>query len=439
MNTPICDFINEYAESGMTRFHMPGHKGRGILGVEGKDITEIKGADELFAPEGIIAESEANAAWLFGSGATLYSTEGSSLCIRTMLALVSQFARSESRTVLAGRNAHRAFITACALLDLDVVWLWPEEYSLCSCNIGADQVEQALAGMEEKPCAVYVTSPDYLGNTLDIRGVSEAAHRYNVPLVVDNAHGAYLKFLPESLHPLDLGADMCCDSAHKTLPVLTGGAYLHISKDAPRAFAANAKYAMSIFASTSPSYLILQSLDAANVLINESWRADLVGCAVKLKSFRERFERKGWSFWGDEALKLTICTADGIKLAGQLRTFKIECEYADPDYVVLMMSPYNIEELMRLDAAMSLMEPEKLSKEVLTLEKPEKALSIREAAFAPARVIPAGEAIGRIMASETLSCPPAISVAVSGEIINESTARAFEYYGIKEVRVVEQN
>jgi arginine/lysine/ornithine decarboxylase len=130
--------------------------------------------------------------------------------------------------------------------------------------------------MGRKPCAVYVTSPDYLGNQQDLAGLSAVCAARGIPLLVDNAHGAYLHFLPQPAHPLDLGATACCDSAHKTLPVLTGGAYLHIAKNAPERYARDAKRAMALFGSTSPSYLILQSLDRANAYLAggyaESWR-----------------------------------------------------------------------------------------------------------------------------------------------------------------------
>ena len=113
----------------------------------------------------------------------------------------------------------------------------------------------------ERLCAVYITSPDYLGGVQDIAALAEVCHARGVPLLVDNAHGAYLKFLSPSRHPLDLGADMCCDSAHKTLPVLTGGAYLHVAKGAMAAYEAEARHSLAVFGSSSPSYLILQSLD----------------------------------------------------------------------------------------------------------------------------------------------------------------------------------
>ena len=224
MNTPIVDFVRDYEKKNMMRMHMPGHKGVNILGCESMDITEIQGADSLYEAEGIIAESEANATELFGTAKTLYSTEGSSQCIRAMMYLAVNASRKEKKPfVLAARNVHKAFLYAAALVDFDVKWLWPEEmHSLCSCKVTPEMVEKELSSQEELPAAVYLTSPDYLGGCADIQGIAKVCHKYGTILAVDNAHGAYLHFLERAVHPIDLGADICCDSAHKTLPVLTG-------------------------------------------------------------------------------------------------------------------------------------------------------------------------------------------------------------------------
>ena len=222
MQTPIADFIRKYIDSDISRLHMPGHKGKGTLGCEQWDITEIEGADALYEADGIIRQSCENASTLFGSATTLYSTEGSSQCIRAMLYLAITNRRHRGRpVVVAARNVHKAFVYAAALLDFDVVWLYPQQgvNSICSCPITAEQVESTLAGLEMPPAAVYLTSPDYMGGMADISAIAKVCHRHGTILAVDNAHGAYLKFLPQSLHPLDLGADICCDSAHKTLPV----------------------------------------------------------------------------------------------------------------------------------------------------------------------------------------------------------------------------
>ena len=125
MNTPVVDFVRRYARQRTTRMHMPGHKGRGPLGCEELDITEIAGADELYEAEGIIAQSEANATQLFGTARTYYSTEGSSQCIRAMLHLALQMrpAKAGRPVLLAARNAHKALLYAAALLDFDIQWL----------------------------------------------------------------------------------------------------------------------------------------------------------------------------------------------------------------------------------------------------------------------------------------------------------------------------
>ena len=142
MNTPICDFVRRYAESGALRLHMPGHKGFGTLGVEHLDITEIDGADSLYEASGIIRESEQNASALFGCD-TYYSTEGSSLCIRAMLYLAVLHAQSRRRKPLiaTGRNAHKTFLSAAALLDFDVMWLYPhQDESYLSCRPKAEEL-----------------------------------------------------------------------------------------------------------------------------------------------------------------------------------------------------------------------------------------------------------------------------------------------------------
>ena len=307
MTTPICDFVRRYAAAGGTRLHMPGHKGRDVLGCETLDITEIAGADRLYPAEGIIRESEENAASLFGSARTLYSTEGSSLCIRAMLYLVLLHARQAGRkpVILAARNAHKTLMTAAALLDLDIRWLYAREGDLLTCPIDPGDLDRALA--ETEPAAFYLTSPDYIGHLQDIAALAAVCHARGVPLLADNAHGAYLRFMEQDLHPMTLGADLCCDSAHKTLPCLTGGAYLHVGRAAPPLFAREAEGALALFASTSPSYLILASLDAVNGLLGGELPGQLRRCAVRTGELKARLAAAGWLMTGEEPMKITLC------------------------------------------------------------------------------------------------------------------------------------
>ena len=131
---------------------------------------------------------------------TLYSTEGSSLAIRAMLHLALIHNGGKRATVLAGRNAHKVFVSAAALLDFDIEWLVASNASYLSCPISADDVKSKIAAMQKKPAAVYITSPDYLGNVTDIEAIARVCHEAGVLLLVDNAHGAYLAFTQPSRH-----------------------------------------------------------------------------------------------------------------------------------------------------------------------------------------------------------------------------------------------
>ena len=494
ITTPIADFVNEYIEKNTIRMHMPGHKGVKHLGAEAMDITEIKGADVLYHADGIIAESEANAARIFGAARTIYSTEGSSLCIRAMLMLVTMLASSKGRrraVIAAGRNAHKSFITAAGLVDADVIWMYADGTEACeradttslensigakacectgsetdtetssetgivSCRLSADDIEQHI--LSSNPDAVYITSPDYLGNMADIKGIAAVCHRQNCLLLVDNAHGAYLALEEAALftknlngksvlrtaskHPMALGADLCCDSAHKTLPVLTGGAYLHIAGCAPQLCKEAAEQAMSMFASTSPSYLVLQSLDLANKLMSEELPEQLEVIKKKAEQAKQRLIKAGWKLIGDESIKLTLSAKPygytGEELADILREHNIEPEFSDPDYLVQMISMDTADsDIDSLTELLVNIERRPAIKDEAPILKPGKVkLSIREALFSEAETIPVCKAGGRILAEPGVTCPPAVPIAVCGEVIDDNTIACFKYYGIESVRVV---
>ncbi|MBQ6824403.1 MAG: aminotransferase class V-fold PLP-dependent enzyme [Clostridia bacterium] len=434
MNTPICDFVRRYAQSGVQRLHMPGHKGQGSLGIEPLDITEVAGADSLYEAEGIIRESEQNASLLFGCP-TFFSTEGSSQCIRAMLYLAMLDAKRKGKpfVVAAGRNAHKTFLSGVALLDARVQWLLPaSQKDYLSCPLTAADVEAQLG----EATAVYLTAPDYLGGMPDLAAIGAVCRRREVLLLVDCAHGAYLRFLNPSRHPMDLGADLCCASAHKTLSVLTGGAYLHVRDTA---LVAEAKNALALFGSTSPSYLILQSLDAANATLATSFPAALQSTAQDAATHRAALEQAGYRFLGEEPMKWTLDAKaygySGTELAEQLRRQGVECEFADPDFLVLMLSVST--------------DFEALSKALLAVPRraalaecpplycgAEQVCSVREAMLSLQETLPVEQALGRVLAAPGVGCPPAVPILVCGERINEAALAAFRYYGIEKCSVM---
>lgn len=419
---------------------MPGHKGKGSF-LEKYDITEIDGADVLYSAEGIIEESQKNASKLFSAGATFYSCEGSSLCIRAMLYLSLIASDKKTRKVLAARNVHKTFLSACALLDLDIDWVYGESHSLISSRITASDIEYKLENMDTMPIAVYITSPDYLGNMLDIAAIARVCHSYGVMLIVDNAHGAYLNFLEESKHPIALGADMCCDSAHKTLPVLTGGAYLHISENANKILEKNAKRAMSMFASTSPSYLILQSLDKANEYMATEYRQELEDCVRKTENLKKHISEIGLDIVGDEKIKITVCPKSfgytGNELYEYLKQQGIVCEFCDRDHLVMMLTPcLESSDYDKISAAF-----DGLERKAPILEVPPKmirpivVMSQRQAMELDFEILPASECCGRILAADCVCCPPAIPIVACGEVIDKDAVKLFEYYRIDNLKV----
>lgn len=440
MKTPIVSFLKSYQEKSPVRMHMPGHKGAGILGFEGMDLTEIYGADELFEAEGIIKESEQNASSLFGCP-TYYSTQGSTLCIQTMCTILCQDAKSKGKTpkILAGRNAHRSFIHAAALLDFEIEWLYGNSDYL-SCKIHAEDLEKAI--IESHPTAVYLTNPDYLGNLLDIKSLAGVCKKHNVLLAIDNAHGAYLRFLEPSLHPIDLGADLCCDSAHKTLPVLTGGAYLHLSESLNQVWKNNVKHFMEYFSSTSPSYLIMASLDATNEVLDTTFKNSLSECIQRVDVLKNTLVQHGYTILSGEPMKITISTKEFGYTGNEIANLLMECdiypEFYDSDYIVLMPSPYNTkDDLKRLETCLCGIDRKPiLINKPPKLEQSKKAMNVRQALFSSSITLDVSKSLGQVCSSVTVSCPPAILPVIPGEVISESSIEVMKYYGIETVRVV---
>ncbi|MCL2052952.1 MAG: aminotransferase class I/II-fold pyridoxal phosphate-dependent enzyme [Oscillospiraceae bacterium] len=441
MDTPIYDFLKGYVGAGYVRAHMPGHKGkREPLGggdvfsdAYSYDITEISGADSLFEADGIILKSEENAARLFGSARTLYSTSGSTLCIQAMLALVC----GRGEVVAAARNCHSAFVNVCVLLGLRIKWIYPNAAGV----ISAKAVEEALESEEgDKPSCVYVTSPDYLGRLCDVSYISEICKKHGVKLAVDNAHGAYLSFIEPSEHPICLGADICCDSAHKTLPVLTGGAYLHIGD---MRLAGRAKEYMRLFASTSPSYIILQSLDLCNSYLDGGFRSALKESIKRVSELRISIRLK-FKVEDGERLKIAVYAPSGgytgYELSAFLRNARIEPEYADLTHVVLMFSACStqddFERVRKAFEAVPESEPFPPLVSSLSVPRLESVMTVRDAFFSDSEEISVDKSVGRICSKAISVCPPGVVFAAPGEVFSDEAVLFLKSYSIFRVNVV---
>ena len=439
MNTPIYDFVKKYAKSKNVRLHMPGHKGKPFLGFEQIDITEIKGADELYRANSIIKESQKNASLIFDSQATFYSTEGTSLSIRACVYLASLYSTTvkKKNLILSSPCVHKSFISAIALTDTDVEFLPGDSYGFKTDLTALDKALQ-----KTKAVAFFLTSPTYLGYMSEIEQIADVCHKNEALLIVDNAHGAYLKFMDDAKHPLEQNADMVCDSAHKTLPVLTGGAYLHFGKRAPKFLVENAQFALSLFASTSPSYLTLASLDYANKTLCNGYFERQNKIAIKVTQLKRRLIENGYLLYGNEPLKITIATKPygyiGTSFADILHENKVVAEFYDKDFIVFMISAQTTpKELQKLEKVLlAIPRKEKITDFPPPPYQRKRITSIKKAILSPSEKVKTENSLGRVLSYADLSCPPAIPIAISGELIDENTISALTYYGITEINVI---
>lgn len=442
-DTPILDFLSRYEQGGVSRLHMPGHKGNPpkLPGWEklpfSLDITEIRGADALYEAEGIIGQSEEIAAGLFGVKSTCYSAGGSTLSILGMVRTAYSFGGK----ILAVRNCHIAFVNACVLLDWQPVWLLPEydrEHGLFR-PVTAGQIAAAMDADPEIK-SVYLTSPDYYGGMADIASIAREIHKRGGILLVDNAHGAHLRFLPEDRHPMTLGADLCCDSAHKTLPVLTGGGYLHCNLDIPKE---TLKANMALFGSTSPSYLILASLDLCNPYLAGPAREDFAAMCRRVSQTEAILRENGVSLlpWKEDPAKITIdcqnCGFSHEQMAALLRENGIEPEFAGGGKIILMVSPQTPEQdYVRLEEAFAGFVPKAPLEYGSEQPSPKPVMSLREAVFSPWERVSLEQAEGKVAAESVITCPPAIPVVAAGELVGKNEKKLLQNSGNFSLKVV---
>lgn len=442
MSTPLRKAAEDYMQSGFSRLHMPGHKGEPVFPVgEGAayDLTEINGTDSLYEADGAISQSEKRYCDLYGSAATFFSAGGSTLCIQTMLALVAK----PGAKIICERGVHISAVNAMALLGIEPVWIFPQldESTGVSKPVQSEQVQRALE--QNHACAVFLTSPSYLGIMADIKAIAAVCKKAGAPLLVDNAHGAHLKFLAENMHPISQGATMCCDSLHKTLPVLTGGALLHI---ADTSYIVDAKRRMSLFGSTSPSYLIMLSIDGALPYIEKDLAGDLQRVTERVSSLKKRAVDVGFCLPKGlcEPTRLTVGFSPlGFSredMAVLLNKYKIEPEYLSGAFCVLLLSGFSnetdytrIEEM--LSAAGEMAKPAQ-NTAVQPVICPTQAMSVRDAVFASSEIVSVAQAEGRICAGIVAPCPPGTAVVVAGELIDKSLCERLMGYGIFSVNVV---
>lgn len=422
MDTPVYSQLIKHKNLDFSPFHTPGHKNNFFTeNLFELDFTELPDTDALYEADGIILETEKNLAELFSAKRSLISSEGCSLAIQTMLKLASQ----RGNKILFARNIHRSAVNACALIGITPKWILPKsENPLFTGRISPQDVETEFL-KDNEISALYVTSPDYYGEISDIKSLSEICHKHNKLLLVDNAHGSHLAFLKENQHPIHLGADMSACSLHKTLPVLTGGAVLNIANSE---LAENAKNAMSLFGSTSPSYPIMASIDICCQYMSEKGVIEYQQLEERIMQIKKLAKNNGIIQPKGLCDNTRICiSTPNIKNQTEFfHSHKIEPEFCDGKNAVFICTPFNSEkDFQRLEKALSEIhgQNENIS---FTFTLPKTALTPRQAILAESEMIPVKNSVGRISADSACPCPPGIPVVMPGEIIDETIIRLLD-------------
>ncbi len=261
--------LKEYSETDFYGFHMPGHKrNKELCGNDlpyGIDITEIDGFDDLHHCEGILMEAQERAARVFGAEVSFFLINGST--VGNMSAIMSVTERGDQ--ILIARNNHKSVYNAVFLKGLNPVYIYPQfdDKNMINGEISPVEIEEMLKTYS-KIRAVVIVSPTYDGVVSDVKAIAEITHRYKIPLIVDEAHGAHFgmhPYFPKSAN--QLGADIVVQSVHKTLPSLTQTGLLHVNGDLVDKGCV--KRYLTMLQSSSPSYILMSSIERCISIIEE--------------------------------------------------------------------------------------------------------------------------------------------------------------------------
>jgi len=420
MSMPIYQALKKYAEKNSIRFHTPGNKGHldGIDDVFAAfsqyDVTELTDSDDLYNPKSAILEAEQAAQKFYNTNLTIFSAGGATLCIQTALSLF------RGKKVLFERNTHSSIHTSSAFLDIDSVYIHNQinDFGIPEA-INFNELEKFLEKDPEIE-AFFITSPNYYGVCADIKNIKKVCEKFNVTLIVDQAHGSHLFLSDKSLSATDK-ADIIIDSAHKTLPVLTGGAFLHFNIDISRE---KAKNLMRNFGSTSPFFPILASLDYARNWCETIGQEITLNINKNIKKLQKIIINNGYFIKNNnfqDIYHLTIITEnDGEVLNNQLYENNIIAEMHDKNTVLLLFSPTNIQN--DFDIITDFFESHPYNKKIIPkkyiIPKLETVIKTKTAMFANNKALKLKNSVNKICHKAVFAYPPGTPIILPGEKIS---------------------
>ena len=434
MELHIYNALKKYAGRRQMRFHMPGHKGNrrrfGRLFRDAKmDITELSFSDCLENADGVIAQAQRDVADALGAKKSYFLTDGSSCGVYALVFA----ARGFGGKILISRNSHKSVYNACAVLGLEPVIVQNNESNGVLLPPNASEIESVLK-REGDIGAVLLTSPDYYGNIADYAAIRKICDRYGKLLFVDGAHGAYLRFdHDEDAVYAGRFADAWVDGSHKTMPTLTQGALLNIRNEA--LFSA-AEEALDRFRTTSPSYLVLASLEYGVKMMRECGAPLIDAVKREILLVKSKLKKRGIScYQQSKTLVLAVDFASqGILPQTALEALEkrgVFAELADSRYVLFYFSaltaPAAIARLGRKICSVCRMRSLRTAAEEKTVYVSGiKKFSYLTATSLQRELVPLEQAIGRVAAKNAGSTPPCYPVVIAGEQITEEAVQALK-------------
>ncbi|MFC0296622.1 aminotransferase class I/II-fold pyridoxal phosphate-dependent enzyme [Geobacillus jurassicus] len=347
--TPLYDALVRHWARRPVSFHVPGHKYGALFPEQGRemfapllalDATEISGLDDLHHPESVIAEAQTLAAELYGAKETFFLVNGSTAGNLAMIAAVCDGKRKK---VIVQRNCHKSVMHALQLMGAVPILLAPEfDSDVCvASHVRIEAVKEALV-LHGDAAAIVFTNPNYYGLSVDLTEMVRLAHEHGIPVLVDEAHGAHFVVGPPfPTSALRYGADVVVQSAHKTLPAMTMGAFLHVNSE--RVDLERLKYFLQLFQSSSPSYPVMASLDLARSYVAQLSKRDRDAEAIvaEVKEFQAALaDIEGVAVVSSrcvgvqtDPLKITVqtrCSLTGYELQQRLEREGVFVELADP-------------------------------------------------------------------------------------------------------------
>ncbi|WHY67157.1 aminotransferase class I/II-fold pyridoxal phosphate-dependent enzyme [Neobacillus sp. SuZ13] len=437
---PLYDALIQHINKRPVSFHVPGHKYGEVLQPEAHryfqkilkiDATELSGLDDLHSPEGAILEAESLLANLYHTRKSYFLVNGSTVGNLAMIMAACE----EGAKVLVQRNCHKSILNGLSLAKADPIFVEPEfnhEWKIPS-GIGLETVKESIKLYPDAK-ALILTYPNYYGLGYALQEIINEAHRHNIPVLVDEAHGPHLILgAPFPPSALQLGADIVVQSAHKILPAMTMGSYLHISSDLINRKKLEEYLAM--FQSSSPSYPIMASLDLARNYLGEYTQEDVTFLLTGIRRFRDELANipaiKVLEYPNDngDPLKITIqsrCHLSGFELQRRLEESAIFTELADPNNLLFILPllkdgqsfPFE-ETLLKIKKALAGLSVHTAHEIVETASQKISSLAIpfKEMENLEIKELPISIALGEVCAETIIPYPPGIPLLLKGERI----------------------